>query len=97
MFTRQQYLDNECTHAQYYAQYVNAGIRQLIMRTFTPAGLRAQYAQDISFNTIELREWDYLAYSMSCQKGLLAQLGDCDTLAGRVCILKECAREIATL
>lgn len=35
MFTRKQYLSNECTHEQYYSQFVQPWMTDFILQHFT--------------------------------------------------------------
>jgi hypothetical protein len=93
MNTRKQYLDGDCTHQQYYAQFVNAHITRMVSDNFSPEILKAAYAKDEHFNSIPLHEWDMLASWITPN---MKPYGDYLTLAGQVCIAKEAARQIAT-
>lgn len=95
MFTRTQYLKGECTHEQYYAQFVDDNIKGIVLRMFDYDTLREAYQKDTSFNTLPLYHWDALSH-MFTRKDLMTLCGDIPTLAGKVCILKEAAREIVT-
>lgn len=93
MKTRKQYLDGECTHEEYYGQFVTREIRQLVSRTFTVPRLVA--SPDPHFNDITLRRWDALAGSLGKPtEAALRDRGDWLSLAGAVCILKEAARQV---
>lgn len=93
MFTRKDYLDSNCTHEQYYSQFVNDQIKAIVSTFFGTKELKNAYAKDPSFNTIPLQQWDNLTYRFSCDKAL-KERGDYSTLAGKVCILKQAARMI---
>jgi hypothetical protein len=93
MFTRQQYLNGECSHQEYYVQYVNRQVWHLIANAFPVDKLRAAHAVDKNFHTIELSYWDQLACFIQPNLDLLNKLGESDTLSWRVCVLKHCAKE----
>lgn len=100
MKTRQEYLDQKVTHDEYYSQFVTDCIYLAVFNRFNKALLKSAYSEDKSFNTIPLRFWDSLAnnnlhlfYSI---KDHLALCGEINTLAVRVRILKQAARQIAT-
>lgn len=90
-YTRAQYLNHECTHREYYAQFVNDSIRAIVKEAI-PEIFRSK---DEHFNDISLRRWDmlvsFIPYPVA---GKLKELGDYMTLAGGVCILKEAARQL---
>lgn len=92
-YTRQQYLDKECTHRQFYGQFVTPGI---IREVEDRIGVSRLYdSQDPHFNDIPLGRWDGLGVWLQgvAAKKILAT-GDVPTLAGGVCIAKEAARQI---
>lgn len=61
MFTRQQYLNKECTHQQYYAQFVTEYIKTQILTVFTPAELKA--STDPYMNDLPRARWDLIVNS----------------------------------
>jgi len=93
MYTRQDYLDHKCTHAEYYAQYVNAWILRLVQKQFSLDSLKE--AGD-NFNGIPLEEWDLLAGWLDRAEvnAALKAHNDFWSLASCVCILKEAARQL---
>jgi hypothetical protein len=95
MYTRQQYLANECTHDEYYRQFVDDFILHIVEQVFTLPVLRTAYAEDPVFNTIPLKRWDTLTstifYYSKCQDKL-KQSGDTFSLGTGVCILKAAAK-----
>lgn len=91
MFTRKQYLNGECTHEQYYEQFVTDQIKDLVLRVFGRAELTEAYQKDPNLNNIPLYHWDNLARHVNCGKAM-KPCGDYPTLAGQVCILKTAAR-----
>ena len=93
MHTRQDYLDNKCTHEDYYSQFVNDHIKNILLSQFGLSELKKAYSKDQYLNTIELYKWDNLAIFVNCAKQL-KECNDYSTLAGKVCILKESARQL---
>lgn len=88
MKTRQQYIDQECTHSEYYAQFVTESTKRVLMRTIPLASLLA--SNDPNLNDIPLIRWDNLPTPIGSMKAW----GDSVSLAGKVCIYKEAARQI---
>lgn len=52
MYTRQDYLNDVCTHQQYYAQFVNSVIVDIVQRSI--GSKRIVNSTDPSFNDIDL-------------------------------------------
>lgn len=46
LFTRKQYLDNECTHDQYYGQFVTESTINTVLSYFSKEKLTEYYASD---------------------------------------------------
>ncbi len=91
MYTRKQYLNKECTHREYYGQFVNAGTKA---RVLSGIGLEAlKKSTDPHFNDIPLHKWDRLVPKCPGSAGF-AKAGDYYTLADGVSLLKEAARQI---
>ena len=88
MFTRQQYLNHECTHAEYYAQMVTPAIKKAVAAKFNIA--RLYDGRDDHFNNIPLKEWDYLRIPGR----VTLPPGESLTAAVAVCIWKEAARQL---
>ena len=87
--TRKQYLDRECTHREYYGQFVTKGVSDAL------GGLDILKSNDVHFNDIPLKRWDMRAPFIKLHVGRqLRDAGDYFTLSGAVCILKEAARQI---
>lgn len=55
-FTRQQYMDHECTHRQYFAQFVTPEIKAAVRSYFGADRLCA--STNPHFNDIPLSKWD---------------------------------------
>jgi len=95
MWTRKQYMNGECSHRTYYAQFVNTAIIHVVERRFTAERLVRCSDQDY-FNTIPLHQWDQLipaAQALSNQQQR-KDAGEGWSLSTGVCILKEAARQL---
>lgn len=93
MFTRKQYLNRECSHADYYAQFVGEDIKHSVLHTIGRDKIMA--SSDPHFNDIPLAFWDSIIGLVPHQIATkMRELGDYPTLAGNVCIAKEAARQI---
>jgi len=92
MYTRKQYLNHECTHSEYYGQFVTEQTKRLV-KSLGIKRLKNAYKEDEHFNSIPLGTWDNLTSFFRCDKQL-RECGDYATLAGKVCILKETARRL---
>lgn len=93
MFTRTQYLNGECSHRAYYAQFVTTDLQEVLRRRLGVARMVTAYKADPNLNTIPLPTWAGL--SILARTNALCACGDYPTLAGSVCILKEAARQVA--
>lgn len=95
MYTRKQYLNKECTHSEYYQQFVTDYTKRLVSNSLGIERLKNAWNNgDEHFNSIPLGTWDNLTVFFRCDKQL-REHGDYATLAGKVCILKETARILA--
>ena len=93
MKTREDYLNEKCTHKEYYSQFVTEDIKKMVVNAFGVENLKLALSHDEYMNTIPLKMWDRLSYSVSIMKQMRAH-GDYQTLAGTVCTLKEAARQV---
>jgi len=90
MKTRKQYLDGEVSHREYHAQFVNGIIKANVLNA---VGLdRLMSSTDPHLNDIPLAIWDAIPV-FNVDKPM-REAGDYLTLAGKVCICKEAARQI---
>jgi len=92
MFTRKQYMAGECTHRQYYAQFVNNNTKGYLLGSISEVELIEATRHDEGFNSIPLKRWDMTTLMFNRQT--LEAAGDTYTMAGKVCILKEAAKQI---
>jgi len=92
--TRKQYLDGDCTHREYYAQYVNKKVLSHVKKDIGED--RILTSIDPNFADINLKAWDSVFF-FGLPKYIRNELrnnGDFPTIAGAVCIAKEAARQI---
>ena len=101
MFTRKDYLDNKCTHQEYYDQFVNDKVKQLVLRHIGKDALLN--STDEVFNDIPLKKWDDL---VNVTPGVINMKSWKEaeptnqansyfwSLSSNVCILKAAARQI---
>ena len=96
MHTRKDYLAGKVTHSDYYAQFATDSHKYYVLREIGMSRLKA--ATSPNFNEIPLVEWDFISFSSSTfSSDLIDKLkacGDYLTKSGRVCILKEAARQL---
>lgn len=97
-FTRAQYLNKECTHEQYYNQFVTPAIKSLVKNLFGIDQLKAAYETNPNLNSIPLGKWDamqqYIGRGSYILNIPMKEVGDFLTLAGIVCIAKAAARQL---
>src|SRR4051794_29256750 len=93
IYTRGDYLNNKASHSEYYRQFVDQGIIDLVVRQFGLDALKRAYDKDVHLNSIPLEDWDRLVYVIdgALVRNKLAASGDIFSLAGGVCILKQAA------
>ena len=91
-FTRKQYMEGECTHNQYYDQFVTQDLKNAVLRSIPEKQI--VMSRDESFNDIPLRSWDWLARLNPVEPKKFKELGDFTTMAGQICALKAAARQI---
>jgi len=91
MMSRKDYLDRKCTHREYYSQFVTDEIKGIVEHSIGIDALKA--STDKHLNDIRLSKWDRL-FMPSGTNAKLKEAGDYLTPAGKVCILKEAARQL---
>ena len=91
MWTRQQYMNKECTHQEYYLPIAQECGISLVKSDIAWYCLRDA---DENFNQLtSLGQWDRIAVlSERCFRKALETRGDFYSLAGGLCILKAMAR-----
>lgn len=104
MFTRKQYLDKQCTHREYWAQFVTEGMRQMVLRNITLERLQRsanEYFNDVTrlqdwdlmrdatFRMLDLKQWREINYPEYTDPRSIGW-----SLSDNTCILKEAARQL---
>jgi len=105
-YTRKQYMNDEISHRQYNAQFVNDKVKEKVLQYI---GLKALLkSKDEHLNDIPMRKWDALggfAFSLGTMTSrpasiqpidykLLKDMGDGVSPASLVCIYKEAGRQL---
>ena len=93
MYTRKQYLSQECNFNQYYEQFAGKFV-SAVVSNFGIENLESKFKTDAHLNNIPLNSWDNLAMRLNWGKTgkELKECGDFLTQAGQTCILKTAAR-----
>lgn len=91
MFLREDYVNGKVTHRDYYGQFVTPEAKAIVITSIPVELLIA--STDRHFNDIPLQEWDRMPAPRFLNEKM-KRCGDYLTLAGKVCILKEAARQI---
>ena len=95
MITRKEYAGGRYTYEEYYSQFVDHNIKDLVIRSI---GLHIiKNSTDPHFNDIPLEKWDRLESSIRsiCGKAISeANTGGGVSLSDCVCIAKQAARMI---
>ena len=94
-YTRKQYMAKECTHREYYAQFVDEDVKRHILRFI---GLKALIrSRDEYLNDIPLKQWDLAVRIMpysAISKLRQANESGGHSLSDLVCVAKEAAHQI---
>ena len=90
-YTRKEYLNHECTHSEYYNQYVTDSLKNKVKDIITLT--RLTMSTDEHLNDIPLKLWDNIPMPYGIQDAMKLN-GDYLTQAGIVCIAKAAARQI---
>lgn len=98
-YTRQQYLNGECSHEQYYNQFITPYLLDHVKRSIGIAAIKKALTINENLNSIPLERWDGLAISAknSTTQEAMRKAGDYPTLAGYVCLLKAAARQLVSV
>lgn len=95
MFTKKQYMSRECTEDQYYSQYVDEKMIDLIRKSVMYKHiLNAKDKND--FCDISMQQWDFVTGLILCLLGdkPFKQRGDIAMHSNLICIAKAAARKI---
>lgn len=102
MKTRTQYLSGEISHSDFYRQFVDDRVKNIVRKDLKGSGylkgLKEKIAEDESLRNIPLSFWDSFSQSINTAEvfSKMKQAGDYLTLAGIVCIAKEAAKIISS-
>jgi hypothetical protein len=102
-YTRVQYMAKECTHDQYYGQFVTRGVTSLVLSVIGEH--RIINSKDKYFNDIPLHEWDalkdFVRMSINTKKFMRLTWPDYSgpnvvywSTSDAVCIAKQVARMV---
>jgi hypothetical protein len=91
LFTRKDYLNNKCTHRQYYAQFVNKSVKSTVLNYYSIKRLKEAFEEDNHFNSLPLQKWDTMHSLFAIS---MKEVGDYLTKSGNVCIHKEAAKQL---
>lgn len=98
MKTRTQYLNKECSHREYYVQFVTLEMKNEILNRFGKAKISKALQVNENLNSIPLAQWDSIGlYFLNTTPGLIAAfgaVGDSVTQSSLICLAKEAARQI---
>lgn len=95
-FTRKQYLNDECTHEQYFAQFITEWLIRIVESSIWLDRI-LQWNDQAIWGNIELKRWGANCFPQSVINDIwvkMRALWDYPTEAWLVCISKACARII---
>lgn len=91
-FTQKDYMENKCSHNDYYGQFVNA--YRINTVSFFIGEDQIKNSKCEHFNDIPLCRWDNVGPALRIYKSEMDAVGDYLTLCHQVCVAKACARQI---
>ena len=94
--SRKKLLNGECTHRQYYGQFITIGYVKMIGSVFGYETLKTALEENENLSTIKLERWDSITVPLGTGQ-LMKEQGDYLTLSAIVCIAKEGARQFLEL
>jgi len=65
MYSREQYMNKECSHDEYYLQFDCERLQEMILLKWSPERLKAEYEADKHFNNLSLGIWDNISKAMA--------------------------------
>jgi hypothetical protein len=94
-YTRKEYMSGDCSHREYYDQFVDSNVRQDVADFIGVENILK--SKDKYFNDIALSNWDMMApvMRMLCGKSVARANGSGGvSLSDMVCVAKAAARQI---
>lgn len=92
-YSRKDYMDNKCSHNDYYGQFVTADYERYVGEAIGVS--RIKNSEDPHFNDIPLIKWDCLYLPNDIMAKLASANGSGGTsLSDKVCVAKAAARMI---
>ncbi len=95
MSIRKEYMAKKVTHREYYGQFANGYVKELVLRRFKLK--RLLQSKDEHLNDIPLREWDNLAICIpDSVKSAICKANESGvySLSDGVCTVKEAAKQV---
>lgn len=90
-FTKKAYMAGECTHEQYYAQFITDDGIAMVQRSTAFKRMIKKGSKDTS--SVEVQVWDLIGTDGEAVM-LLKSLGDFWSISAAVCINKAIARQL---
>lgn len=92
-FTRKDYMDRQCTHQEYFVQFVTPATRAAVVAQIGKERLRnVDLTKDPYLNRIPLVMWDRLVLPLPTH--MLKEAGENFSLSTKVCIAKAAAVQL---
>lgn len=96
-FTRHDYMNNKCSHYEYYSQFVTEGMKSVILNKYSKEKLKEKFAEDQHLNNIPLKWWD--SFELLFQRNIAStnkRLNGQNTWssAEHTCAMKAAAKQI---
>lgn len=92
VYTRQQYINGECTHDEFYAPFITKRMKQIVLQRIGMEQLNR--SEDEHLNDIPLHSWESLPYIYSVSIKYKQLTGDYLTVSGWVCLYKQAAKQL---
>jgi hypothetical protein len=95
MFTRKDYMSGKCNENEYYSQFLNEKVIDVIKRSVTYKYI-VQARDKKDFFDVSAQQWDFATGAILCLLGKepFKERGDYVTHNGLICIAKAAARQI---
>ena len=90
-FTKKAYMAGECTHEQYYAQFITDDGIHMVQRSTAFKRMIKKGSKDTS--SVEVQIWDLIGTDGEAVT-LLKSMGDCWSMSAAVCINKAIALQL---